>query len=62
MGTSNYLFFQNVTYMAFMIFVLFLFIKSIYDEKGRSKRLVKIRKLKNLLFPLIDKLVLKNNI
>ncbi len=62
MGTSNYLFFQNVTYIAFMIFVLFLFVISIYEEKGKSKRLVKVQKLKKLLFPLIDKLVLNNNI
>jgi hypothetical protein len=36
-GTSNYLFFQNLTYVAFLIFVLLLFVSSIRNKNKEEK-------------------------
>lgn len=55
-GSSNFLFFQNLTYESFMIFVLLFVIFSVFDHKKKQKHESKINTIVN---EIIDKALSK---
>jgi hypothetical protein len=56
-GTSNYLFFQNLFYLAFMVFLILIFVHSIIQYKRREKI---NRKVNKIIEDIIDKVTDKN--
>ena len=56
-GTSNYLFFQNLTYECFLTFILLLVIYSVFDYKKNHRHKEKI---KSILNEIIEKVAYKD--